>query len=985
MIIRKIIFLLALSGFLFADSTKNTIFVYGYADTLAEMLSNISLFYTTSFNKIIQASLLVGLFVVIIKSVLNPKANVIANLIKSTIAAIIVIMLFFYAGNGSEYNYTIKDTSNNIVRSVQKVPLGLGKMLEISTNFEKVMTDTMEQALQSASDDVDKFSKSGFIFPLKAKMLYNDITYNNTPFHRNVSTYLNECLIRYGGADSNNVIENVLWGGTAAQNLNRINHTKQYLGENLLDNMQIKGVYQGFLVDYINKDNQSQIVTCKDLYDRIVADFKGVKLDNELYTKYKTLFVDNLAKNEALHKMNNFVKMWSDGIDDSNEVLKHNVLLNALNSAFVNRAETLGVSAKASVFGLATAQMHSKEQFALSSTMAITHLPEIKAIVHITVIALSPLLMLFAILFMNTMFAKTFVTLHLWIVLWNPIIAIINFMITDKIDKIVSYLNSEGISPFSVIGSNHLDGTILDYIAFEGTLWWLVPLLAMAIATGSAYAFTQLATSLGQQFSSASMMGARQVTSMATQGSQSIRDGKSTYTKDGTGVTRNFTDMANGQKVDFAMKYGNADTVQEVEARGTNFAFKTNADAIMMNGRFDNVALNKAMSSGANSGYNTDSGNTQNTTTGGSVNDSGQINNSDSLKNSESDKDGRGNKKDYNDSSSRNDTKDLKEVKDNTNSVDINETKKNTTYTVASAGGNVNAGAGVGYKNGQNFNAGVNAKIEGGIKDENSIAINKGMSVKNAKGHTDGTKFDETKKTSDGEYIGNDHDNTETKDNTIQATTTKGYQNTTSHQKGASSSQKDTYSTQQSENTSLSQNSIAATMNAEMMANGGANMSFEERLSYLTNRMSEIGNQSAFSQDTQALNEQLGAGIDSVQDNTQMVDTKPMENRVQRRKGEVNSQHKKIQSTDVRDTTKIINLADSGMRLKSVNGVEGLYDKNDKLIHSRAEIEQKGRWVFYEGGDTKGKYLQVGDQRYVLGSEAEMLREWNKSAINKKF
>lgn len=973
MIIRKIIFLLALSGFLFADSTKNTIFVYGYADTLAEMLSNISLFYTTSFNKIIQASLLVGLFVVIIKSVLNPKANVIANLIKSTIAAIIVIMLFFYAGNGSEYNYTIKDTSNNIVRSVQKVPLGLGKMLEISTNFEKVMTDTMEQALQSASDDVDKFSKSGFIFPLKAKMLYNDIAYNNTPFHRNISTYLNECLIRYGGADSNNVIENVLWGGTAAQNLNRTKQIKQNLGEDLLGNMQMKGVHQGFLVDYINKDNQSQIVTCKDLYTHIVADFKGVKLDNELYTKYKTLFVDNLAKNEALHKMNNFVKMWSDGIDDSNEVLKHNVLLNALNSAFVNRAETLGVSAKASVFGLATAQMHSKEQFALSSTMAITHLPEIKAIVHITVIALSPLLMLFAILFMNTMFAKTFVTLHLWIVLWNPIIAIINFMITDKIDKIVSYLNSEGISPFSVIGSNHLDGTILDYIAFEGTLWWLVPLLAMAIATGSAYAFTQLATSLGQQFSSASMMGARQVTGMATQSSQSIRDGKSTYTKDGSGVTRNYTDMANGQKVDFAMKYGNSDTVQEVEARGTNFAFKTNADAIMMNGRFDNVALNKAMSSGANSGNSKDSGNTQNTTTGGSVNDSGQINNLDSYKISESNKIGHGDKQDYSDTFGKTDSKNMEKGKEVKENLDISQQKANVIETGVGAEGKLN------FANGSP--ASVSTGVKASMVDRNTVAINNSTNVQNANINKDGTKFDKNQKTSDGEYKGNDHDNTETRDNTNQATTTKDYKDTTSYQKGASSSQKDTYSTQQSENTSLSQNSIAATMNAEMMSNGGANMSFEERLSYLTNRMSEIGNQSAFSQDTQALNEQLGAGIDSVQDNTQMVDTKPMENRVQRRKGEVNSQHKKIQSTEVRDTTKLINLADSGMRIKSVNGVEGLYDKNDKLIHSRAEIEQKGRWVFYEGGDTNGKYLQVGDQRYVLGSNADKMKEWANFAI----
>lgn len=162
-------------------------------------------------------------------------------------------------------------------------------------------------------------------------------------------------------------------------------------------------------------------------------------------------------------------------------------------------------------------------------------------------------------------------------------------------------------------------------------------------------------------------------------------------------------------------------------------------------------------------------------------------------------------------------------------------------------------------------------------------------------------------------------------------------------------------------------------------------MSFKERLSYLTNRMSEIGNQSAFSQDTKALNNQLGAGIDNVEDKTQMVDTKPIEKRVERRENEVSNQHKKIQNTNVKDTTNIVNLADSGMRIKSVNGVEGLYDKNDKLIHSRAEIEQKGQWVFYEKGDINGKYLQVGDQRYVLGSNADKMKEWANFAINKKF
>ena len=239
-----------------------------------------------------------------------------------------------------------------------------------------------------------------------------------------------------------------------------------------------------------------------------------------------------------------------------------------------------------------------------------------------------------------------------------------------------------------------------------------------------------------------------------------------------SGVTRNFTDMANGQKVDYAMRYGNTDTAQEVEARGTNFAFKTNADAMMMNGRFDNVALNKAISSGANSGNSKDSGNVQSVNKGGSVNDSGQINNSDSHKVSESNKIGHGDKQDYSNTFGKTDSKNMEKGKDITDNTTISNAKANSSASSFGVSGKISTPG----QKGVELPANVGANVEQKWTATETTKIDNSLNTRNTNGHTDGTKFDKNQKTSDGEYKGNDHDNTETRDNTNQATTTKGYQ-----------------------------------------------------------------------------------------------------------------------------------------------------------------------------------------------------------------
>lgn len=701
-------------------------------------------------------------------------------------------------------------------------------------------------------------------------------------------------------------------------------------------------------------------------------------LNDTLAKHFMTSGFDN---NKDLQKLNKFIQNWGEAIDDSSKAYKNAVMLNLLDEAHMNKAALLGMNAKGSAFGLATAQTHAKQSFIMSGSMAGEFLPLIKAIVHIIIAIMSVFLIMLSIMFMQPMFVKTFVTLNLWIVFWSPLIAIINFIMIYNIEKVVNYVKSQGYDPFSVLGSNMLDGKILDYLAYEGTLAWLVPILAFAIASGSAQGFVAFASSLSQQFASASMMGARQVTGMATQGSQSIRDGNSTYTKDGSGITRLTTSIAGGQKVDYAIKYGNTDKAQEVEARGTNFSYKTDAEAMMMTGRFDNLALNKGMSSGTNSGHTQQSGDNQNITKGGGVSETGSIVVTDTFKDGEDNRKGHGNKRDFSENYEKNDTKSLDKDKTDSRSVKVTETKSAAEMKTGKVSGDVGIGSG-----GKGLKANVGSSVEYAEVEKNQTDIQQTQDKNLKSSIKDGTTFNVKMGTGDSEHKSNEHGFTQGRDHSVTATTNKNYNDSTNYQNGQTSSQTDNYGTSQSENTSLSHNSVAATMNAKMIASGMSGMSFEERLNYLSTQMAEMGNMSALSKDVGAMNDKLDAGIQGVSDNTYKVDTTPIAKKTEERKREVGNEHNRIQNSRVKDTTNIVNLADSGMRIKSVNGVEGLYDANDKLIHSREELEKNAHWVQKQGYyGTDGVWLAVGNNKYVLGSEADKIKEWAISGVNRKI
>ncbi|WP_267523575.1 conjugal transfer protein TraG N-terminal domain-containing protein [Campylobacter sp. MG1] len=880
MIAKYLILLCAFSNLLFAE---NTIYVYGYAETMANLLRSISLLYTSSGYRqyLLGSAFVIALLVVMFKTANNPKANPIVALAKLMVFYIITLVAFFYAGNSNAYTYEVKNITkdNIVVHNVSGVPFGLGKVLELTTTFERGLTDAMETALQPVDENVYRYSMAGFLYPLKAKIVTDNLNlFTEQEFMYNMTNYLNTCLFDYNSYLSRDDLISDIFNGGKEENLSKV-----------FESIKTAGLSQGYLTEY-KRDNIRYWATCKMLYDYINGDFNTLtskaKADKNINTSLKLAFAgsfSNINETKTRAYYDEFINKWSNGITNANNVYKNSVLMNALDKTYNARAKLYGLN-DAGIFSLSTSQLQAKQQFLINHQMSLDYLPELKATIHIIIVALSPLLLVFAFLFMSRIYIMTFITLHLWIVLWSPIITIINFIIIDKFEKVLHILHQQHISPFSLDGSAIINGKILDYMNWDGTLFFIVPLLALAIATGSAYAFTSIATSLGQHFNTSAMAGARAFTQMATASSQSIRDGDRTYTKDGTGLSMTTTDIIKGQKVDYTYKYGNSDTMQEVLVQGSNFSFKTNSDGMMTNGKFDNIALNKNIQNAINSGTQKQSGYSAEVGKSGSVTQQGSSGESVGYQNNDIHNETNNKEKSLTDSNNK--SIDNSNTKSNsvTNSHQNQQKTDNTQGIKLSAGGTIMGNGGTYNIQAMNTSS-MSDTIDISEQTNDSRTVKHGANV--TKSDTEKQSEQDTKATN--------------KTDAKIANISTSYTDNISYGDKLSSSDINTYSKTQSQSDSISQNTVAYAMNEQLMRDGGANMSVEQRIQYLSETMANIGNQSAMSDNQAELSNAFDNKIDEVKDKTTMVNTRTVQKEVDKAKKKVEEYKQDISNTNIKN------------------------------------------------------------------------------------
>ena len=205
--------------------------------------------------------------------------------------------------------------------------------------------------------------------------------------------------------------------------------------------------------------------------------------------------------------------MTNIGLTASN-LIRQNAMINALRRSFNGVAGEAGATAAAQDFALAQAEAQQRTTYSTLGAMAGRTLPLMSNVLETLIYGIFPVAVVFIILSLTQGKAIfTYFKLLVWLQLWPPLYAILNYAMTTygaSLSTAAATLPS-GTTALTMMTYSGISAANSDMAAMAGILTWMVPMFSWAIVSGSGFAASQMAASLGSVAQSAGSTAAGQV------------------------------------------------------------------------------------------------------------------------------------------------------------------------------------------------------------------------------------------------------------------------------------------------------------------------------------------------------------------------------------------------------------------------------------------------------------------------------------------
>ncbi|WP_240693110.1 conjugal transfer protein TraG N-terminal domain-containing protein, partial [Campylobacter jejuni] len=183
--------------------------------------------------------------------------------------------------------------------------------------------------------------------------------------------------------------------------------------------------------------------------------------------------------------------------------LQQSMIMLASQDAIINTAKSVGLNPASVAANTAYADQQFYASMQAQGHMAQTYLPLAKAYLTAIIIGLSWLVALLSIVFGSYAHIKMFFTLCIWIVLWTPILCIINFINDFNLMNVAQVITG-GKAALSLGDNMLIFKEVANRSNFMNYLVMSTPVLAYAIAKASEQGFVTFASGLSQALTGAS-------------------------------------------------------------------------------------------------------------------------------------------------------------------------------------------------------------------------------------------------------------------------------------------------------------------------------------------------------------------------------------------------------------------------------------------------------------------------------------------------
>ncbi|EAH8515216.1 conjugal transfer protein TraG, partial [Campylobacter jejuni] len=250
-----------------------------------------------------------------------------------------------------------------------------------------------------------------------------------------------------------------------------------------------------------NNIEKQSVVPCSDAGPQIV---EMIKKDTDEAMKIHAALLG--MANDMTNYEQKFLgaaQIYNEQAVSARSYLQQSMIMLASQDAIINTAKSVGLNPASVAANTAYADQQFYASMQAQGHMTQTYLPLAKAYLTAIIIGLSWLVALLSIVFGSYAHIKMFFTLCIWIVLWTPILCIINYLNDYNLMKVAQVITG-GKAALSLGDNILIFKEVANRSNFMNYLVMSTPVLAYAIAKASEQGFVTFASGLSQALTGAS-------------------------------------------------------------------------------------------------------------------------------------------------------------------------------------------------------------------------------------------------------------------------------------------------------------------------------------------------------------------------------------------------------------------------------------------------------------------------------------------------
>ncbi|EPD9842897.1 conjugal transfer protein TraG N-terminal domain-containing protein [Campylobacter coli] len=440
---------------------------------------------TTEANFLFKAALGIGFLIFSVKKAIDNQTSPVMEFGKLLLLGGVTWNLFLSSSNDDKHRFMVYDEVTSKSYVISQLLVGMGVSFALMSNFERVVLKSMEKHFSTPQST--NFSNAGLGFSLQVMSTLPSVKLSaiDATLQKNIDFYFRNCV-------SVGILLNQQ-GRNLFQNSDNL---IQDLFTNIGNGSQLTPLFENN-----NNIEKQSVVPCSDAGPQIV---EMIKNDTDEAMKIHAALLgmaNDMANYEQ--KFLGAAQIYNEQAVSARSYLQQSMIMLASQDAIINTAKSVGLNPASVAANTAYADQQFYASMQAQGHMAQTYLPLAKAYLTAIIIGLSWLVALLSIVFGSYAHIKMFFTLCIWIVLWTPILCIINFINDFNLMNVAQVITG-GKAALSLGDNILIFKEVASRSNFMNYLVMSTPVLAYAIAKASEQGFVTFASGLSQALTGAS-------------------------------------------------------------------------------------------------------------------------------------------------------------------------------------------------------------------------------------------------------------------------------------------------------------------------------------------------------------------------------------------------------------------------------------------------------------------------------------------------